>query len=336
MTRARIVRFHETGGPEVLKIEEVDIPAPGPGEARIRARALGLNRAEQMYRSGAYVIDPVYPAKIGYEIAGEVEAIGSEVTNVAVGDAVSLLPISAMSDYAVHGELTIVPAKLLVRHPADLSFEAAAAAWMQFLTAYGALIEIAKVGPGDAVVIPAASSSVGLAAIQLANRAGAITIALTRSSAKRQQLLDAGAAHVIATAEEDLVARICDITGDAGARVTFDPVGGDTFPLLAEAAAPEGILFIYGALASEVTPLPILQVLPKHLTVRGYDVFEFYTMTERFAAGLADIMAGLADGSLTPIIDRVFAFEDFVEAHRHLESNQQFGKIVVSLPATAA
>ena len=241
-----------------------------------------------------------------------------------------------MSDYAVHGELALVPAKLLVKHPANLSWESAAAAWMAFLTAYGALIEIARIGTGDAVVIPAASSSVGLAAIQLANRVGATPIALTRTGDKRARLLEAGAAHVIATAEEDLVQRVREITGGGGARVIFDPVGGDAFPLLAEAAAPHGILFIYGALALEVTPLPILPVLSKHLTVRGYDIFEFHAMADRFAAGLADIMAGLANGSLTPIIDRVFAFDDFVAAHRHLESNRQFGKIVVSVPPRAA
>jgi NADPH:quinone reductase-like Zn-dependent oxidoreductase len=331
MTQARIIRLHETGGPEVLKIEQVDVPLPGPGEARIRAHALGLNRAEQMFRSGAYVVEPAYPARIGYEIAGEVEAIGPGVTNVAVGEAVSLLPLSPLTDYAVHGELAIAPASLLVRHPENLEMPQAAAAWMAFLTAWGALVDIAKVGPGDTVVIPAASSSVALAAIQLARRAGATTIALTRTSAKKQRILDAGATHVVATAEEDLVARINEITGGKGARVTFDPVGGHTFAALAEAAAPKGILFIYGALAPEVTPLPILQVLPKHLTVRGYDVFELYSKSDRFAAAVADIMAGLADGSLTPTIDRVFAFDDFVEAHRYLESNQQFGKIVVSV-----
>ena len=331
MTQARIIRFHETGGPEVLKIEQVDVPLPGPGEARIRAHALGLNRAEQMFRSGAYVVEPAYPAKIGYEIAGEVEAIGAGATNVAVGDSVSLLPLSPLTDYAVHGELAITPASLLVRNPENLEMTQAAAAWMAFLTAWGALIDIAKVGPGDAVVIQAASSSVALAAIQLARRAGATTIALTRTSAKKQRILDAGATHVIATAEEDLVARIEEITQGKGARVTFDPVGGQRFAALAEAAAPEGIMFIYGALAPEVTPLPILQVLPKHLTVRGYDVFELYSKPDRFATAVADIMAGLADSSLTPIIDRVFAFDDFVEAHRYLESNQQFGKIVVSV-----
>ena len=331
MTRARVIHFHQTGGPEVLKIEEAEIGEPGVGEIRVRARALGLNRAESMFRSGAYVVEASYPAKIGYEIAGEVDAIGPGVTGFAAGDAVSLLPLSPLTEYAVHGELAIVPAKLLVKHPANLSWEEAAAAWMQFLTAYGAIVEIAKAGPGDFVVVPAASSSVGLAAIQLARRAGATTIALTRTSAKAAQLLEAGADHVVATTEEDLVARIDAITDGRGARITFDPVGGETFAKLAEAAAPEGLLFIYGALAPEVTPLPILQVLPKHLTVRGYDVFELYANPERFAAAVEDIMGGLADGSLKPIIDRSFAFEAFVEAHRYLESNQQFGKIVVSV-----
>ncbi|MGO8021204.1 zinc-dependent alcohol dehydrogenase family protein [Rhizobium leguminosarum] len=331
MTEAKIVRFHKTGGPEVLKIETVDVPLPGPGEVRIAAHALGLNRAESMFRSGAYVVEPEYPAKIGYEVAGTIEAIGAGVENVVVGEPVSLLPLSALTDYAVHGELVIAPARLLVKHPGNLTFGEAAAAWMQYLTAYGALVELAKVGPGDAVVIPAASSSVGLAAIQIARRAGAMPIALTRGSTKAQRLRDAGAAEVIATGEEDLVARIGEITKGKGARVTFDPVGGSTFALLAEAAAPNGLLFIYGALAEGVTPLPILPVLSKHLTVRGYDVFELAGKPERFALALDDINQGLADGTLRPIIDRVFPFDSFVEAHRYLESNQQFGKIVVQI-----
>lgn len=331
MTQARIIRFHQTGGPEVLKIETVDVPPPGPGEVRIRSRALGLNRAESMFRSGAYVVEPNYPAKLGYEVAGIVDAIGSDVEGIAIGDSVSLLPLSALTDYAVHGELAIAPARLVVKHPANLSFEDAAAAWMQYLTAYGALVELARIGTGDAVVIPAASSSVGLAAIQITRRAGATPIALTRSSSKAKKLLEAGAAHVIATAEEDLVARIGEITNGRGAQVTFDPVGGKTFALLAEAAAPNSLMFIYGALAEGMTPLPILPVLSKHLTVRGYDVFEITGKPERFALALEDIKAGLTDGSLKPIIDRVFPFDSFVEAHRYLESNQQFGKIVVSV-----
>ncbi|USU10687.1 zinc-dependent alcohol dehydrogenase family protein [Sphingomonadaceae bacterium OTU29THOMA1] len=332
MTQARVIRFHRTGGPEVLQIDTVDVPGPGPGEVRLRARALGLNRAESMFRSGEYVVQPTLPARIGYEIAGEVETIGPGVTEVAPGDAVSLLPLSPLTEYAVHAELAIVPAALLVKHPPSIGWTGAAAAWMQYLTAYGALVDIARIGPGDAVVIPAASSSVGLAAIQLTKRAGATAIALTRTSAKAERLRLAGASHVIATSEEDLVDRIMSITAGAGARVTFDPVGGNTFDKLAAAAAPEGLLFIYGALASELTILPIRHVLPKHLTVRGYDIFELYQKPASFKAAVNEIASGLADESLSPIIDSTFLFDDFIEAHRRLESNEQFGKIIVSIP----
>lgn len=330
MTIARTVRFHRIGGPDVLKIEAADIRHPGPDEVRIQTRALGINRAEALYREGAYVVDPVFPATIGYEASGVVESVGPGVTEFAVGDAVSVLPVLPLTDYAVHGELVIASTRALVRHPSNLSWEQAAAAWMQYITAYGALIDIAKIGPGDAVVISAASSSVGLAAIQLARRAGAMPIALTRSSSKAARLFDAGAAHVIATAEEDMVARIRLITG-GGARVTFDPVGGESFALLAEAAPPGGLMFIYGALTGSVIHLPILPVLSKHLTIRGYDLFEVASDPIRFKAAIANISAGLADGSLKPVIARSFALEDFAEAHRYLESNQQFGKIVVTV-----
>jgi NADPH:quinone reductase-like Zn-dependent oxidoreductase len=330
MTIARTVLFHRFGGPEVLQIEPTDIRAPGPEEVRIQTRALGINRAESMYREGEYGITPTYPAAIGYEAAGVIESVGPGVTGFSVGDAVSVLPVLPLTDYAVHGELVIASTRALVRHPSNLSWEEAAAAWMQYITAYGALIDIAKVGAGDAVVITAASSSVGLAAIQLARRAGAMPIALTRSSSKADKLFDAGAAHVIATSEEDMVARIQLIT-DGGARVTFDPVGGESFALLAQAAPPGGLMFIYGALSGSVIQLPILPVLSKHLTVRGYDLFEIAANPQRFARAIADISEGLSDGSLKPIIARRFPFDDFVEAHRYLESNQQFGKVVVTV-----
>lgn len=331
MTMARTIRFHQTGGPDVLRIEEVDIPLPGPGQVRIRTHALGLNRAESMFRAGAYVVEPIYPASIGYEAAGEVEALGPGVTGLDLGDAVSVLPLMPLTEYAMHGELVLAAAEMVVRHPNNLSWSEAAAAWMQFITAYGALIDIAKVGPGDSVVIPAASSSVGLAAIQFTRRAGATAIALTRGSSKAAQLHAAGAAHVIATEEEDLTARIMTLTEGHGARVVFDPVGGENFARLAEATAPHGLIFIYGALADGTTQLPILPVLSKHLTIRGYDLFEVAADPHRLHRAIAEISEGLADGSLAPIIARTFAFNEFIEAHRYLESNQQFGKVVVTL-----
>ena len=238
---AKVVRFHETGGPEVLKIEELEVPPPGEGEVQIRIHALGLNRAESMFRRGQYLEEPKLPARLGYEAAGTVAAIGPGVQGFQVGDAVSTIPSFSLNAYGLYGDLANAPAHAVTHHPASLSWVEAAAVWMQYLTAYGALIDIAGLTKGDAIVIPAASSSVGLAAIQIANKVGAVPIALTRGSSKRQALLDAGAAHVIATDEQDLVKEIRGLTGGKGARVVFDPVGGPTFTKLVQATARLGI-----------------------------------------------------------------------------------------------
>jgi NADPH:quinone reductase len=202
---------------------------------------------------------------------------------------------------------------------------------MQYLTAYGALIDIAGLRSGETVVIPAASSSVGLAAIQIANKVGATPVALTRGRSKRQALMDAGAAHMIATDEQDLVGEILATTGGKGAKVVFDPVGGPTFEKLTKATARFGILFVYGALSTEPTPLPLLDALVKGLTIRGYSLMEVTTDPARLERGKRFIYEGLADGSLKPIIAKAFPLEQIVEAHRYRESNQQFGKIVVTV-----
>ena len=199
---ARVVRFHQFGGPEVLRIEDVAIAPAARGEVRIRIKALGLNRAEALMRSGTYIETPVLPSGLGLEAAGIVEAVGEGVVDFAPGDAVSIVPPISMARWPAYAELATFPAELVVRHPSELGFQQAAAVWMQYLTAYGALIDIAKLGRGEFAVVTAASSSVGLAAIQIANRVGAIPIAVTRTSAKARALRAAGAAHVIAYAEE--------------------------------------------------------------------------------------------------------------------------------------
>ena len=331
MAMAKVVRFHEIGGPEVLKIEEVDIPPPGRGEVQIRIKALGLNRAEVMFRTGNYLSAPRFPARNGYEAAGTVAEVGEGVAGFQVGDAVSVVPGFDLNDYAFYGELANAPAALVVHHPATLSWIDAAAVWMQYMTAYGALIDIAGLKACDAVVIPAASSSVGLAAIQIANKVGATPIALTRGPSKRQALVDAGAPHVIATDEQDLVKEILAITGGEGARVVFDPVGGPTIAKLTQAMAGFGLYFIYGALSTEPSPFPLFDVLVKDLTMRGYKLMEVTTDPARLDRGKAFINEGLAEGSLKPIIARVFPLEEIVEAHRYMESNEQVGKIVVTV-----
>lgn len=328
---SRIVFFNKTGGPEVLHIDNVEVPPPSAGEVRVKVKALGLNRAESMFRSGKYLAQPKFPSRLGYEASGVIEAVGSGVTGFAAGDVVSIVPPIDQGKYGVYGEIATVPAKYVVKHPTTLSYIEAAAVWMQYLTAYGALIDIAHITQGDYVVIPAASSSVGLAAIQLCHLVGAVPIATTRTKEKKSALLTAGATHVIVTQEEKIATRLNEITQGKGARVVFDPVGGKTVLDLAEGMAQCGILFQYGALSPDPTPFPLMAALSKSLTMRGYVLFEIVGDAARFEKAKQFVLNALSSGKLKPIIAKTFVLDEIVEAHRYLESNKQFGKIVVTV-----
>ena len=230
---SRVVRFHEFGGPEQLRIEEFAVGAPGAGEVRIRVEAIGLNRSEAMFRAGAYGQAPKLPSMIGYEGVGIVEALGTGVRGFSPGDRVCVMPNFRLGEYGLYGEQAIVPVRCLIAPPPGLSVIEAASIWMQYFTAL-AIYEIGHAVLGDAVLIRAASSSVGLAAIQLANWAGAVPIAATRTGAKAAALKAHGAKHVIATQESDLVAEVQRITGGKGVRIVFDPVGGPDVEFLAQ------------------------------------------------------------------------------------------------------
>ena len=328
----KIVRFHETGAAEVLKLEELPLTEPGPGEVRLQVEAIGLNRAEVMFRQGQYLETPELPSRIGYEAAGIVDAVGPGVIGVRIGDRVSTIPSFAMGRYGVYGESAIVPASAVARYPENLSPMEGTAIWMPYLTAYGALVEFGRIKMGDPVLITAASSSVGLAAIQITRAAGALAIATTRGADKKQFLLDAGADQVIVTDEEDLVKRVMAMTDGKGARMVFDPVAGPFLEKLAAAAAAGGTIFEYGALATQPTPFPLFAALGKGLTLRGYTLFEIVRDPGKLARGKQYIYDGLKSGTLKPHIDRTFSLIAIVEAHRYMESNRQKGKIVVKVP----
>lgn len=328
---ARAVRFRHHGDPDVLRIETVDVRPPAAGEVQIRVKALGLNRADALFRRGTYIERATFPSGLGLEAAGIVEAVGDDVTSFAPGDIVSIVPPLSMVRWPAYAELASFPAELVVKHPPELGFEAAAALWMQYLTAYGALVDIARLGRGDIVAITAASSSVGIAAIQIANRVGAMAVALTRTSTKRPALRCAGAAHVVALDEDDIRAQLEAIAGSEGVRVVFDAVGGPAFEPLTAAMSPGGILIEYGGLSPEPTPFPLVNVLTKSLVLRGYLVHEIIRDPARLSQAKAFILDGLSDRTLRPVIARTFRFEDIVGAHRFLESNDQFGKIVVTI-----
>ena len=158
---SKVVTFNRTGGPEVLEIVDMEVPAPAAGEVQIRVQAIGLNRAEIMYRNGQYVIEPEFPARLGYEAAGVVQAVGENVEAFTTGDLVSVIPSFMFNEYGMYGELVNAPVHAVVKHPENLSFEEAAASWMMYVTAYGALVEYVNLQAGQNVVIRAASSRTG-------------------------------------------------------------------------------------------------------------------------------------------------------------------------------
>lgn len=329
MTRA--IRIHTLGGPEVLQIEDLPIGEPRPGEVRMRVEAVGLNRAEAMYRAGQYPVKPQLPSLMGYEGVGTIEALGPGVEGYSTGQRVCVLPMIQQGEYGIWAEQAIVPARILLPAPPGLSAAQAASIWMQYMTAF-ALIEVAHIGIADGVIIRAASSSVGIAAIQLANWSGAISIACTRTSDKTPALLAQGAAHVVATDEEDLVARVMEITGGKGARTAFDPVGGPYVETLANALAPRGILFVYGGLSAQPTPYPHWPCAMKGLSMRGWVASEIWNHPHRYRKAQETILAGLDSGHLKPVIAREFqGLDQIAAANAYLESNEQVGKVVVTI-----
>ncbi|MEV5708116.1 zinc-dependent alcohol dehydrogenase family protein [Actinoallomurus sp. NPDC052274] len=328
----RTVRFHELGGPEVLRLEDLEVGDPGPGEVRIRVDAIGLNRAEVLFRTGHYIEEVKrFPARLGTEAAGVIEAVGAGVTGFRPGQPVGTVPAFSQNDYGVYAERAIVPASAVVRRPEGLGAVEGAAVWMPYVTAYGALVEVGGMRPGDTVVLNAASSSVGLAAIQVADRVGATPIALTRTAAKKEALLKAGAADVIVTESEDVVERVLAATDGRGAEFVFDAVAGPGVIDLAKVVADEGTLLVYGALSGEPTPYPGIELGMPALTMRTYTLHETTRRPERLRRAEAFVASGLRSGAFRPAVDRTFDLAEIVEAHRYLESNAQLGKIVVTV-----
>ena len=316
----KIVRFHQVGGPEVLKLEELPAPKPQKGQVLIKVDAIGLNRAESMFRSGQYLYQPKFPARLGYEASGTVEEIGPGVTELKPGDRDSSIPSFSLLEYGTYGEVALLPVRAAAKYPENLSPIEGASIWMQYLTAYG-LIEFGKMQQGDHVLITAAASSVGLAAIQLANAVGAIPIATTRNKAKEASLQDAGAKFVVNTKTEGWVEKVREITSGKGVELAFDPVAGPEIEHVARTMRSEGTIFEYGALSPEPTPFPLFVVLGNNLTVRGYTLFSIVLLPERLERAKRWIFDRLASCELKPIIARTFALDQIVDAHRYLESN---------------
>jgi NADPH:quinone reductase-like Zn-dependent oxidoreductase len=337
----RIYRFHQYGGPENLKLETVPLPEPGHGEVRVKVLAMSLNRSDLLWLANTYIETPKLPARLGYEVAGVVEAVGPGVTTHQTGHRVNSIPAFSISEYANFGETAIQPERGLMFTPERFTPAQGTSFAFAYFTDYFGLFELARLKPYQTVLVTAATSTTGLAAIPLIHKAGAAAIATTRTSKKRDILRKAGADHVVATEEEDLVARVLEITGGRGADVVYDCVVGNLAEKLAQAAKVRGHWIVYGFLDLNLAPFPWWPVGIRSLR---FDLFIVFAYTgnrtlgllgdeEAFARAKHVIGSGLEDGSLPPVpIDREFkGLERLPEAMSYMASNQAAGKIVVTL-----
>ena len=331
-----IVRLHAFGGPEQLRVEELPSQRPGRGEARLRVLATGLSRDQFTFMQGHHFrghgfVQPDLPSRIGYEACGVVDAVGDDVDPGWVGKRVAPVAPFDQNQYGVLGEEAVVPAAALCECPTNLTSAQGAAFWVSYLTAWP-LVSIGRVGRGDFVSITAASSAVALAATQIARDAGAGINAVTRTSKKADHLRALGADHVVVTESEDYAARVAQITGGRGVRVTFDAIGGPFLESLAEAASPLGIIIEYGRMSGQPTPFPLFPALGKGLTIRGYTVSEVVSDPGALAEARPYIIDRLTDGRFVPQVARTFSLGQLAGAYRYIETNEQLGRVVIEMP----
>jgi NADPH:quinone reductase-like Zn-dependent oxidoreductase len=323
----RVVVFDKPGGPEVLQVIEESVSDPADGQVRVKIDAIGVNRLDELVRAGFSPRPIRLPhARLGIEATGTIDAVGAGSEGVAVGDAVIVTAVPDMDVNGTYAEYLNVPVARVIPRPEGLDAVGAAALWVAYSTAYGALVEKAGMRPGDHVLINAASSAVGLAAIQIANQIGAIPVAITRSTAKKDRLAAAGAAAVIATDQDSIPETTSALTGGHGADIILDSVMGPGLADLAKAARFSGTLVTVGWLDPRPASFP-----SGALTIYRYMSFEHTLdpiVVRRIAAFLS---AGLRTGALTPTVDKVFDLDAIADAHRYLAEGQHFGKIIVTV-----
>jgi NADPH:quinone reductase len=318
------------GGPEALEVREVATPEARGEQVRVRVRACGLNRADLMQSRGHYPAPPGVPPDIpGLEFAGEVEALGPDVTGpLRVGDQVfGIVGGGGMAEYVVSHERMVVPI------PSGLDFEAAAAVPEVFLTAFDALDAQGKVKPGERVLIHAVGGGVGSAAVQVAHAMGCTVLGTSRTAEKLGRVAELGLDIGIETTRQDFAAVAREATGGRGVDVVIDHLGASALAGNIEALAPRGRLVLVGLLAGRHATVDLAELLRKRITIvgttlRARPLEEKIALTRRFES---QVLPWFESGRVRPVVDRVVPFADIRAAQERLESNLGFGKVVLSL-----
>ena len=331
----RALVLENPSDPTSLSLKDFTLPTPGAGEFRLKFSSIGLNRADILYPQGRYFFKPKAGSRIGFEGAGTVDAVGPGVT-LPVGTRGGLCPSSF--DVATQGciaEYGIYKVKDLLPTPKNLPDEQAGTIWMAYLTAWGGMVEAGALSEGETVVITAASSSVGIAAIQIANMLGAITIATTTSEAKADRLKELGAQQVIVQNKdnEDPIAHYVDqvraYTNGCGSHLVFDAVAGPASHALIKASIRGGRIVIHGMLDRRPMDIHAGVLMKRLLTLRGYTIDQTLNDDTKKQKAVAALLKGFEAKQLAPIVDHQFSLDEFQQALNYLASNQHIGKIVI-------
>ncbi len=324
---SRTIRFHKFGPADVLKCEEHAAAQPAPGEVQVRVEAIGVSWYDTLWRQNLASSHARLPSGIGQEMAGVVTALGDGVDDLKIGDRVASFPAQSPNDYPVYGEQIVLPRTSVTCYPEVLSPIEAAVHYTPLLIAYFALVDLARVKPGQFALVTDASHCAGPSFVQLGKALGVRVIAATKTADEREYLLSLGAEKVIVTEEEDLLMRINKLTDNRGVDVVFDGLGGPQMSLLGDVLAPRGSLVLYGLQGGNQTPFPACAAFQKNIQFFVHCIGNFTGKPELGIAqdplamqrALREINQLTADRVLLPLKTRVFPFAQFVEAHRYMD-----------------
>jgi putative PIG3 family NAD(P)H quinone oxidoreductase len=325
----RAIVIREPGGPDVLELRDVPTPEPQRGEVRVRVRATAVNRADLLQRMGAYPAPPGSPKDVpGLEIAGEVDAVGEDVTELSRGDRV--FGVVGGGAYAEH---VVVPARTLARMPAGMAFTDAAAVPEAFLTAWDAIVDQARLRSGETVLVHAVGSGVGTAGFQIAQAVGARAIGTARGGEKIGRARELGLKDGIVAEKGAFAKEVLALTAGRGADVVLELVGGAYVAEDLACLATKGRIVVVGLMAGTRVDLDLNALMRKRAEVRG-TVLRARPLEEKILAARAlerHLVPLFESGALRPVVDRVLPLARAAEAHALMQSNDTFGKVVLEV-----
>lgn len=320
----KAIRIRETGGPEVMHLEEIETPTPSKGEVLIKVAAAGVNFADLAQRQGAYLTRTRTPMTLGLEVAGTIAALGQGVATLSVGSRVAAITEGGYAEYAV------APVSRIIPIPSNLDFIHAAALPLQGLTAYQLLRESAHMQAGESVLVHAAAGGVGTLAVQLAKLIGAGIVVGTASSASKLDLVRRLRADVaINYTEANWVEQVKSATHGQGVDIILEMVGGEIAKQSLECLAPFGRLVVYGAVSGQMVQFSSVQLMRKNQAVIGYWLAQWIGRPDRIAQATRDLLQYVAAGRLEIIVGQTFPLAEAAAAHRALAERRTTGKAVL-------